>query len=194
MKRLLIFGVIAAALLTSGSAANGGSFSSPLASQARHVAAPQATSRPTAAMLAELRSRNPVTTATAIAEGYWGATPCQGQIKVTANQPLFPGLASGTDGWVTFNSSLGPDRLDAPASTYTACTITLAHWRWPTATAMEQDWGMFCLTVTHEVGHLLGHKHTLTPGSVMNPVFTNDSDVPAVCNSTWLPGWRYGTT
>lgn len=75
MERLLIFGVIAAALLASGSPATGGSSSS-LASRARHVAAPHATRRPTAAMLAEVRSRNPVSTATAIAEGYWGATPC----------------------------------------------------------------------------------------------------------------------
>ncbi len=59
---------------------------------------------------------------------------------------------------------------------------------------MEGDWGMFCLTVTHEMGHLLGHKHTLRTGSVMNPVFTDDSDVPAICNAHWLPGWRTGGT
>jgi hypothetical protein len=29
---------------------------------------------------------------------------------------------------------------------------------------MESDWGMFCLTMVHEMGHLLGHKHSLTPG------------------------------
>ena len=191
MKRLLIFAVIAAALLTSGSVT--GVTSSPPASQSRHVAA-QTTHRLTTAMLAEVGSRNPVSTATAIAEGYWGATPCRGQINVTANQPLFRGATADTDGWVMFNSSLGPDRLDAPASTYSACSISLAHWRWPTTTAIEKDWGMFCLTVTHEIGHLLGHKHTLAPGNVMNPVFTNGADVPAVCNSTWLPGWRYGTT
>lgn len=103
-----------------------------------------------------------------------------------------PGLEPGTDGWVTFNSSLGPDRLDAPASTYTTCTISLAHSQWASWKDMESDWGMFCLTMTHEMGHLLGYKDTLRPGSVMNPVFTNDSDVPPACNSTWLPGWRYG--
>ena len=91
---------------------------------------------------------------------------------------------------MTFNSSLGPDDLSAPASTYTNCTITLARWQWATPTDMEGDWGMFCLTVVHEMGHLLGHVHTNRPGSVMNPVFTNDADVPALCNATWLPGWR----
>jgi hypothetical protein len=137
-------------------------------------------------------SRNPVSTAAAVAEKFWGATPCAGQIKITADSPMAPGLQSGTDAWVTFNSSLGPDRLDAPASSYTNCTISLAHWQWASWTDMESDWGMFCLTMTHEMGHLLGYKHTLRPGSVMNPVFTNQSDVPAACNSTWLPGWRYG--
>lgn len=189
MKRLVIAAATAAALLVPGSAVRAAS-SAP-ASRAHHIT--HAPRRATNAMVAEVRGRNAVTTALAIAEGYWGATPCGGQIKITANQPLFPGLSSDTDGWVTFNSSLGPDQLDAPASTYSACTISLAHWQWPTATSMEKDWGMFCLTVTHEVGHLLGHKHTLTPGSVMNPVFTNASDVPAVCNSTWLPGWRHST-
>jgi hypothetical protein len=31
------------------------------------------------------------------------------------------------------------------------------------------------------MGHLLGHPHSLTPGSVMAPVFTDESDVPATC-------------
>jgi Matrixin len=145
------------------------------------------------ATTAKVTIRNPVTTAAAVAERFWGKTPCGGHIKIVADSPVPAGLASGTDGWVTFNSSLGPDRLDAPASTYTDCTISLAHWQWATRTDMESDWGMFCLTMTHEMGHLLGHKHTLRPGSVMNPVFTNESDVPAACNSTWLPGWRYGS-
>jgi len=139
---------------------------------------------------ASVTSRNPVTTAFAIAEGYWGAVPCAGQVKIIANAPLAPGLDSSTDGWVTFESSLGADNLDAPASTYANCVISLAHWQWASWTQMESDWGMFCLTVIHETGHLLGHKHSLVPGSVMAAVFTSYANVPAVCNATWLPGWR----
>jgi hypothetical protein len=143
--------------------------------------------------VAAVGSRNPVTTAAAIAEGYWGAVPCGGQIKIVAESPLPAGLDSSTDGWVTFNSSLGADNLNAPAASYTACTISLARWQWASWRAMESDWGMFCLTVVHEMGHLLGHKHSLVPGSVMAPVFTSEANVPTVCNQTWLTGWRSRT-
>jgi Matrixin len=140
--------------------------------------------------LASVNSRNPVTTATAIAEGFWGAVPCGGQVKLVAKSPLPRGLDPSTDGWVTFGSSLGPDNMSAPAATYTDCTISLARWQWGSWTDMESDWGMFCLTVIHEMGHLLGHKHSLAPGSVMAPVFTSNANVPNVCNRTWLAGWR----
>jgi Matrixin len=139
---------------------------------------------------ASVTSRNPVSTAFAIAEGYWGAVPCAGQVRTIANRPLASGLDPTTHGWVTFGSSLGADNLNAPASTYTHCIISLAHWQWASWTEMESDWGMFCLTVIHETGHLLGHKHSLVPGSVMAPVFTSDANVPGVCNATWLAGWR----
>jgi hypothetical protein len=48
---------------------------------------------------------------------------------------------------------------------------------------MWSDWNMFCLTVVHEMGHLLGHPHSLAPGSVMAPVFTGESSVPSICRA-----------
>jgi hypothetical protein len=127
---------------------------------------------------------DPVVLATTVAERYWGSAPCGGQVAVHAYSPQAPGVDSVTDGWVTFNSALGPNELEAPASTYSECAIWLSSWHWPTAAAADQDWNMFCLTVIHEMGHLLGYKHSMTPGSVMAPVFTDESSVPPICRST----------
>jgi len=190
MPKFLPTALLAVALLVPASAAAASPPTVAKAPRTAHAKARPAKRAATHAAPAPAATRNPVTTATAIAEGYWGAVPCGGQVNVVANAPLAAGLTADSDGWVTFQSSLGANDLDAPASTYTDCTITLAHWQWANWTDMESDWGMFCLTVTHEMGHLLGYKHTLVPGSVMNPVFTNDSDVPAVCNASWLPQWR----
>ncbi len=158
----------------------------PTAAGASGAGASHSHARPSArqASLERLARRGPVALATAVAELYWHAVPCRGQITVLGDQPVPASLEYGTDAWVTFDSSLGQNNLEAPAGTYTQCTISLARWQWPSQGAMRSDWNMFCLTVTHEVGHLLGYKHTLTPGAVMAPVFTNESNVPAICRAT----------
>lgn len=126
---------------------------------------------------------NPQALAASLAARYWHAVPCGGQITVLARQPLAVGLAPSTDAWATFASSLGRNDLSAPAQTYKDCVITLARWQWPTQAAMRSDWGMFCLTVIHEWGHLLGHPHSSAVGSVMAPLFSDESSVPAICRA-----------
>ncbi len=155
----------------------------PASAAARSHSETHAGARPRHTAAQSSAASTPQALAVTIAERYWHAVPCGGQITVLARQALAAGLDPSTDAWVTFESSLGPNDLTAPASSYTACVITLARWQWPTRAAMSGDWNMFCLTVVHEIGHLLGHPHSLAPGSVMAPVFTDESDVPSLCRA-----------
>jgi hypothetical protein len=129
------------------------------------------------------KAPSPLRVAADVGRSYWGAVPCNGQIKMLANRPPADGVDPTSDAWVTFGTPLGANNLAAPASSYSDCTITFARRRWPTSASMRQDWDMLCTTMVHELGHLLGHSHDPTPGSVMAPIFTDRSSVPETCRA-----------
>lgn len=133
--------------------------------------------------VAPLKATALIDAAAKIGQRHWGAVPCNGQVEFVAQRPVPAGLHPDSDAWATFGSPLGANNLAAPAASYTSCTVGLAKWRWPTSASMREDWDMLCTTMTHEMGHLLGRVHDEAPGSVMAPVFTNTSAVPALCRA-----------
>jgi hypothetical protein len=175
--RVALITTVAASLLLPFTAAAQGAVAAP----AQRTTVTQRSMRAHVAAREKLAASDPVALATTLAERYWGAVPCAGQLTVRAQQPLATGLEATTDGWATFESSLGANDLQAPASSYSQCVISLAAWQWPTHAVVAEDWNMFCLTLTHELGHLLGHPHSMTPDSVMAPIFTDESSVPGIC-------------
>ena len=140
--------------------------------------------RPAVRPAKQAKAPSPVSAAAAVALRYWGVVPCKGQVKVLAKRPLPAGVDAVSDAWVTFDSPRGANNLAAPASSYTNCTIGFARWRWRTSVSIRKDWDMFCTTMIHELGHLLGKAHDSTPGNVMAPVFTDHSSVPQICRAT----------
>ncbi len=145
----------------------------------------KATGGRTAGGMAASGTALPATARLALNAGrrYWGLLPCGANVRVVVQAPRAPGVDRAADAWVTFDSALGANNLAAPAATYRRCTIAFGRSRWPTTASLRQDWDMFCLTMIHELGHLLGHQHDLVPGSVMAPVFTDRTSMPQICRS-----------
>jgi hypothetical protein len=169
----MVLRVLAAAVVIAAAA-------TPAAAAGQPAARASSTARPAAAA-----GKLPTTARAALDTGrrYWGVLPCGGNVRVVLQRSWAPGVDHAADAWVTFDSSLGANNLVAPADTYGRCTIAFARTRWPTSASLQQDWDMFCLTMIHELGHLLGHEHDLAPRSVMAPVFTDRSAVPQICRS-----------
>lgn len=130
------------------------------------------------------KAHSPAGAAFAVGKAYWGTAPCGGQVKVQLRQRTANGVDAASDAWVTFDTPQGANVLAAPASTYTRCVISFGRTRWPDAGSLREDWDLFCATMVHEMGHLLGREHDLLPASVMVPVFTDVSGVPAGCRAS----------
>jgi hypothetical protein len=91
-----------------------------------------------------------------IAVGYWGTTPCQGQVGFEFAQ-LPPGIR-GWSMWSNPVSATGNPELNEN------CRVSFA-------TDGTWDWPSFCTAMVHEYGHLLGHEHGQDPNDVMYPYY-----------------------
>jgi Matrixin len=95
--------------------------------------------------------------ARAIAQGHWGAVPCEGNVAYTW-QGLEP-LTNARASWSNPTSAWGN------AAANFECEVVFN-------TIAQYDFPMLCTVMTHEIGHLLGHAHDEAPGRLMSAIYT----------------------
>jgi hypothetical protein len=96
-----------------------------------------------------------MTTAIAVADRYWNASPCDGHVAMTW-LAYGPRTEEARAFWTNPLAYYGYPELN------TDCAIVFNSQAW-------LPWPRFCTVVVHEYGHLTGHPHSDDPLDVMAP-------------------------
>lgn len=141
---------------------------------------------------------DPVTLALKLAEGYWGATPCKGQISIKDEVLNYsPTAQSGVAASGLANGELEPTMQSEWSNANgnaVECVTTLNSHLWPNWYIMDRHFQLFCDEMTHELGHYLGHKDDgqTNPASIEYPILgetsPNYDSVPQCQHATLFYG------